>query len=172
MKKASGLAQSPHVPKIALPNPLPNQSYRTLQDANKYHKYPFLPAQEPFPEPPKTSTWGPSGARYSRATYSWITQSLWFLDPTTLAGHPHILNVITLQYQYMQFWIVVNISAWRSYNQAAQSGWLQESRNVRIVQLWESDIRTHEDKSCGYKYPPSPSRKKRLNYPKTLVVQT
>ena len=36
-----------------------------------------LSGQKSFPEPPRAPTWRPSGACYSRITYSWIVWSPW-----------------------------------------------------------------------------------------------
>jgi len=154
-------------PEITLPDPLltltvwlsgtPTSTTRILPYQYKYH---FLLAQGLFLEPPKIPTRRPSGARYSCATYSWIARFSRFTNPTTLPDHPHILNVVILIYQCEHLWIVADISAWRSYNQAAQFGWLQGDRNVWIIQLWGFEIfaPTETAQAC-INIPLSPSRK-------------
>jgi len=76
----------------------------------------FLSVQRSFPEPPKAPTRRPSEARYYCATYNWTARSPWFLDPTTLSDHPHILNIVTPPYQCGHLLTVADFSASLSYN--------------------------------------------------------
>ena len=165
MKKASGFIWAYIRSDITQPE-LHNFSGR--QQSIQDH---FLSVQRSFSKPSNAPTRKPSGACYSRATYNWTSWSLWFTDLTALPNHSQILNVVTPLYQCGQFRMVVDISAWRSYNQAARAKRLQGDHNVCIMQLCRFKISAPtKTTQAGINISP-PSRRGSDQITETLAVR-
>jgi len=105
-RKASGLTPSLHLIRHHLPRaarlsgtPMTNRRIISFWHKNLSRSHSRLQHKEP------------SGACYFRATYSWIARSLWFTYLTIPPDHPHVINIVTLLYQYGKLWILKDISA-------------------------------------------------------------